>query len=559
MDKNTFIQPFNRLRDLWLPSLGLSLETVQSPIVESKSYRTSAEFKVKVNVSSTVLNGDCGYDYSSQSEVNNVVDTLAKSGCSGKSEVLNNELQHTLNNNTLLKLYKIGEFLLKDYSFRCLITCNNCNGRGTVACGSCGGSGTQQQAYQAHVRDDITYQNGREISRYPIYETRYRIVNCDSCGGSGRETCGTCRGDGVNTYEKTASFYSSCENSMIHWTRFEKLPWVCKFIENRAEELLDINEAVDWQYAEQIIQENGAPGFYKVELPGTLTAAQCKVEARSSYSEATDGTCLLLGGIPYDTDFIFDKHVHWSETKDAKIPLTGEALTPILNNKLVEDCVKDMDVNHAPRGPISYLNMVRSETVQSLQRLMNKLYAINKEQRDSISIWKLLLNTLFAGALLAAILFGYNSQDFFNKNLNFGLYPMIANAVEIIDIVYHRSISQVYGYLDLQMWLYLITAYIPAMILMKVFGSNKALTIKRMLKWYILGSLCLCAFLMQFIEIERTHLNVTAKNELFDFIALSLLGGVLWTRKGSFGRQKQYAEEFNSRRLMELLGYEEQQ
>tara|TARA_B100000745_G_scaffold278974_1_gene210267 strand:+ start:740 stop:2419 length:1680 start_codon:yes stop_codon:yes gene_type:complete len=558
MDKNTFLQPFNMLRDSWLPSLGLSLEAVQSPIVESNSYRTSAEFKVKVNVNSTVRGGNCGYNCSNQYEVDNEINTIAEIGCSGKSELLNNQLQHMLDNNSLLKLYNIGEFSLKDYTFSCLITCNNCNGRGTVTCGACGGSGTQQEAYQAHVKDNVTYQNGREVSRYPIYETRHRTVNCYSCNGSGRRTCGTCGGDGVNTYEKTACFYSSYENSMIHWTKFEKLPWVCKFIANRAEEQLDINETVDWEYAKQIIQENGAPGFYKVELPGTLTAAQCRVEATSPYSETTDGICFLLGGIPYDTDFIFDQHLHWSSSKNAKIPLTGEALTPILNNRLVEECVKDMNSEQAPYGDIRNLNMVRSDTVKSLQWLMNKLYIINKEQRDSISIWKLLLNSIFAGALLAAILFGFNSLDYPNKSLNFGLYPMIANMIEVIDIVFHRSISQVNGYLDLQMWIYLMATFIPAMILMKLFGSNKALTTRRMLKWYIWGSLFLCAFLMQFVAIEKEHLNVTANNVLFDFIVLSLLGGILWTRKGAFGRQKQYAKEFNSRRLMELLGYEEQ-
>lgn len=135
---------------------------------------------------------------------------------------------------------------------------------------------------------------------------------------------------------------------------------------------------------------------------------------------------------------------------------------------------------------------------------------------------------------------------------------MIANAVEVVDIVYHRSLSQVYGYVDLQMWVYLMIAFVPAMVLMKIFGSNKALSIKRMLKWYILGSLFLCAFLMQFVEMDKEHLHVTANNVLFDFIILSLLGGILWARKGAFGRQKQYAKEYNSRRLMELLGYVEQ-
>lgn len=557
MDKNTFLQPFTKIRDSWIPSLGLSLEAVQSPIVESNPYRSSAEFRIKVNVNFTVLGGNFGYNCSNQSEVNNKTNTLTESGCSGRSEVLNNELQHILNNNTLLKLYKIGNFSLKEYSFSCLITCNNCNGRRTVICGGCGGSGTEQQAYQAHVRDNVTYQNGREVSRYPIYETRYRTVNCYSCGGSGRKTCGTCRGDGVNTYKKTVSFYSSYENSMIHWTKFNELPWVCKFIKNRVKEQLDIDEAVDWQYSKQIIQENGAPGFYRVELPGTLTAAQCLIEARSPYSEATNGNCLLLGGIPYDTDFIFDKHVRWTQSKSDKIPLTGEALTPILKNRLVEDCVEDLNNEHAPYGDISYLNMVRSETVQSLQLLIKKLYSLNKEQRDCISVRRVLLNTVFTGSLIAVMLFGYNLLELSNKDLNFGLYPMSANAVGAIDFIFHRSLLQVNGYIDVQMWGYLMAAFIPAMVFMKIFGSNKVLSIKRILKWYILGTLFLCSFLMQFVEIEKEYLDVTANNALLDFIVLSLLGGILLARKEAFSRQKQYAKEYNSRRLMELLGYSE--
>ena len=563
MNKNEFLQPFNKLRDLWVPNLGLSLEAHQTPIFESNLYTTSAEFRVKVSISSTILGGNHGYNCSSEDDVNNEVESLTKMSCSGKSEVLNNELQHKLNNTTLLQLYKDEKFSLKDYSYSCLITCNNCNGRGAVNCRGCGGLGTEQQAFQVHVRDHINYQNGSETSKYPIYETRYRNVNCRFCGGSGQNTCGTCKGHGVNTYKKTAHFYSSYEKGKVHWARFRKLPWVCKFIENRAEEMLDINEVVDWKYSEQVIQENGAPGVFRVELSGILCASQCKVEAISPYSETTEGDCRLIGGIPYDTDFIFDKHVYWSDSKNSKIPLTGKALTPILKNQLVEDCVKDMGKRKVPYGEISYLRMVRSETVQSLQGLMKKLYTLNKEQRDSISIWKVLLNTIFTGALLAGILFGYNFLDYPNKNLNFGLYPMVANAIDVSSIVYLRSISQLNGYIDLQMWFYLMVAFIPAMILMKVFGSNKVFTVKRLLKWYFMGTLFLCAFLMQFIDIkfidmEVVHLNVTANNELFDFIILSLLGGILLARKGAFGRQKIYAKKYNSRRLMELLGYEEQ-
>ncbi|MEG3768798.1 hypothetical protein, partial [Alteromonas sp. 14N.309.X.WAT.G.H12] len=431
-----FIQPFNRLRDSWLPSLGLSLETAQSPVVETNTYRTSAEFKVKASVSSTVLGGNCGYNCSSQSEVHNRVNTLTENGCSGRSEVLNNELQHILSSNTLLKLYKKKTFPLKEYSFSCLITCDDCDGRGTVTCGSCRGSGRQTEAYQAHVRDNIHYQNGREVSRHPVYETRYREVTCYSCFGSGDKTCGTCGGAGVNTYKKTANFYSCYENAMVHWTKFTKLPWVCQFIQNRANEQLNIDDAVDWQYAKQIVQENGAPGFYKVGLPGTLTAAQCRVEARSPYSKATQGNCLLLGKIPYDTDFIFDEHVRWTQSKQAKIPLTGEALTPILNNPLVEGCVKDMNKKQVPYGTIRYLNMVRAETVQSLQWLMNKLYVMNKDERESISIWKVLTNSILTGALLAAILIGYHFLDYSHKSLNFGLFPMIANGIDVIVTVF---------------------------------------------------------------------------------------------------------------------------
>ncbi|MEG3768716.1 hypothetical protein, partial [Alteromonas sp. 14N.309.X.WAT.G.H12] len=114
------------------------------------------------------------------------------------------------------------------------------------------------------------------------------------------------------------------------------------------------------------------------------------------------------------------------------------------------------------------------------------------------------------------------------------------------------------GYVDLSVWIFLIVAFLPSMALMKVFGSNKVVSIKRMLKWYMLGTLFLCAFFMQFFDIREQHIHATANNTLFDFIALSLLGGILLARKGAFGRQKQRAKEYHSRRLMELLGYEEQ-
>ena len=63
---------------------------------------------------------------------------------------------------------------------------------------------------------------------------------------------------------------------------------------------------------------------------------------------------------------------------------------------------------------------------------------------------------------------------------------------------------------------------------------------------------------MQFYEKNNYLLNVAAHSVFLDFILLSLLGGILLTRKESFKRQKQHAKEYNSRRLMELLDYEEQ-
>ncbi|MBM6551821.1 zinc finger-like domain-containing protein [Marinomonas ostreistagni] len=558
MDSTTFLQPFNALRDKWLPNLGVSLEAIDSPITETNPYSISAEFKIDASIISNLRGGDHGCNCSSKADVEHQAKELADSGCSGKSEVLNNLLQHTLATNSLLTLYNNGSLSLKEYEFSCLITCDTCYGSGRVSCYRCHGKGTQEEAYQAHVRDEVITQNGNVVSRSPVYETRYRTVTCGACGGSGTRQCGTCYGDGVNTYQQYVRFGSAPENRTAHWSSYEKLPWVDTFIKNRQQERLKIHDAADWDYSAQLLQEHERPGCYRVELPGTLSAAQCKVQAKSGFSEPTEGDFLSIGNMPYDTDYVFDPHVRWTDAKRDKIPLTGEALSPLLNNKLVDDCVEDMQSEDVPRGEMPYLNIVRKETVTSLQGLLNELVALNKGQREKISVLKILLYSVLSGVLLAGIIFGYKSLDIASHYLNFGIYPMIANSIEILYTIGYRSLAQFNGYLDIQMWLFFLIAFLPTMLLMKVFGSNKVLTVKRILKWYVFGTLFISAFLMQFTDVNKEYLNVTAHNVLFDFIVLSLLGGILWSRKGSFGRQKHYAKEYNSRRLMELLGYSEQ-
>ena len=186
--------------------------------------------------------------------------------------------------------------------------------------------------------------------------------------------------------------------------------------------------------------------------------------------------------MPYDTDFIFDEHFCWTSSKSDKISLIGKDLTPILNNRLVEECLRDINNKYAPIGDISYLNMIRSETVQSLQKLMVKLCVLHKDQRNSISLIKVALNTIFTAVLLAVILVGYDYLSFSSKSLNFGLYPVIAYGIEVTDIVIERSLLQLNGNIDFEMWLYLSVILIPVMALMKLFGRNKALSSRRMLK-----------------------------------------------------------------------------
>jgi len=560
MNSDNFLTPFSALRNKWLPNLGVTLKIIGDPRVEKQTYTSSADFQIKVAITHQLLNGNCGDNCSNQNEVNQSINAISNRGCSGESEVLNNCLQDQLNKNSLLELYKIGRFSLKEYSYRCLITCTNCSGRGTVRCGGCGGDGTVQEAYQAHVSDNvITNGRGYEVSRTPVYATRYRTQNCYSCGGNGRQRCGTCGGDGVNTFIKAAEFYSCYENSKIHWYSFTEIPWVEKFIKNRNKEDLDVNKVVDWSNADQTIQEKGRPGIYHVYLPGVLTASQCEVEATSQYAEPTRGLCKILGTLPYDTDFIFDNHISWTESKNATIALTDENLSPILSNPLVDACVRDMECQYVPSGDLSYLNIIKKETSQSLQWLMRKLHVIHKTNRERLSVFKLLLNTVFAGlALYAMIVCAKVIDSGFDVN-NFGLFPISVNLIYVVQTIIQRSINQVNGYIDVEMLMYLSVAFIPSMLLMKLFGSNKALTVNRMLKWYVLGSLFIVAFLLQFEDNYTSNGYVKATTPILDFILLSFFGGVLWTRKGSFGRQKKAAKDYNSRRLMQLLGYEEKE
>ena len=556
MNSNDFLSPFRTLRDKWLPNLGVKLITIGEPKVEKKIYKLSADFKIEVDITSNVMKGKCNNNCSNQNEVNQKIKTISLNGCSGDSKVLNNCLQDRLNKSNLLELNKIKKISLREYNYSCLITCTKCSGSGDVKCGGCGGFGCISETYQERVPDELTLVNGYEY-RIPKYETRNRTVSHNSCGGSGRQLCGTCDGDGENTFKKTAAFYSYSENRNIDWFTFSMIPWANTFIKNKNKETLDVNKAVDWSYSEQTVQEKGQSGIYHVCLPGVLTASQCEVEAISQYAEPTRGLCKMLGALPYDTNFVFDSHIRWDAYKDGTIEFNGESLTPILSNPLVEACVRDLNGQGVPSGDLSYLNIIRKETSQSLQWLMRKLYLIHEANREKLSVFKLLLNSIFAGlALFAMITCAKVIDSGFDTN-NFGLFPISMNLIEVVQTIIQRSINQVSGYIDVRMLMYLTVAFIPSMLLMKLFSSNKALTVSRMLKWYVFGGLFIVAFFLQFENNYIADGYAKATTPIFDFILLSFLGGVLWSRKGSFDRQKKDAKDYNSPRLMQLLGYEE--
>ncbi|MCB5162596.1 hypothetical protein [Marinomonas algarum] len=552
MNKELFLKIFNSLRDCWVPSLDLSFEAEKVPVVETKTYITSSKFTVQASSYYQVSYGNCGFNCQSLSEVDREVNSIIDAGCNGRSEVLNNKLQHKISKTKLIDLYNLGRFPLGNYTYKCLIECDDCHGSGTETCSNCNGSGSVQEPYQAHVRDNLSYHNGRVTSRNPVYETRYRRVNCGRCHTTGRVSCSTCGGDGVNTHIETVEFYSSHSTPKIEWQNFDKLTWVEAYIKGKNSEDFNIDEAVDWQFTNQVVQESGGPGSYTVSLPGTLTASECNLKACSLYTGATYGNCKALGIMVCDTDYIFDDHIKWSSDKKSKIALTGKSLTPILKNKIVEDCLEDMSSTKVPKGKIKSLNMVSSETIETLQELMNKVLTLNKEERESVSVPLLMLNTFLSLILLTGLLYWLNTTNIIGDGFNFGIYPILANSIDATKILGSIIFS---GYYDMIFFRDLFIMFLASMTMMFVFGAKKAFSIIRVLKWYLFGMIFILSFMLQFANLKDPTISSNANNDFMDLFIFSLFAGILFTRKMSYGKQMKYAKEYNSNKLLQLLGY----
>lgn len=91
-------------------------------------------------------------------------------------------------------------FIIDETSIGVVEKCSPCKGSGKVTCSVCGGSGMRSES--VHVRDEVVYSNDsynnrREISRTPVYETR--TYTCGGCNGTGLVTCSPCAGTGYIT------------------------------------------------------------------------------------------------------------------------------------------------------------------------------------------------------------------------------------------------------------------------------------------------------------------------------------------------------------------------
>lgn len=557
MEVNSFTAPFYSLTKKWFANLNINISHVSAPRYETQNFWLTADFKIHNSSSTKVLGARQGRNSNSKRDIANKCDKLISIADSGDSDVLNSALIASLKNHSLLEL-RNKKIPLESYDFSCYITCNSCNGSGDHRCNSCSGSGQVSETYQAHVGSSRTHTGNGGYYDTPMYELRTRYVSCNSCRGSGRVTCQTCSGCGENTFVKTLSFYSKSRNITRGWDSFKALVWVGSGIKEN--KFFDIDSAVLWDDSKQKIV--GEKGRYEVTLPGTLQAGECKLKAESSKA-ATSGLGKTLGGMVFDTDYLFDSHYRWSEAGKENPSLEVRDVFYLTSSKLASVCVEDKGETADEKDELSSLNIITDRTKLSLKTLLDKLYQKHTKERERLPILQFLVCCAISGllvfspVLISKFSLGVALFEGFEYTSEFGFLPMIYNAIYCIKYVFSEWIGQAYGEVNHEVFIYLILVFIATTTLRYIVGDNTVATVSKFLKWFVFSGLFLCSYLLQFSDKIETPPLLIAYNPYIDYSIIAVFIGVLWAKKINYRSNKKKAKKYHFNKLLVLLKYKE--
>lgn len=544
-----FTLPFYQLAKKWASGISISIDGLSQPRYETQNFSVTTQFAIKASTSTETLGGRYRVSHSSRQSMNNRVNQLLHSAKNGHEDHLNNILHNKLKKYSLLSLIK-DSTALDDYSYSCHISCNGCNGSGKNYCGACNGRGQVEVPYQEISHYERTY-NGQ----IPIYRTMIRYDPCYRCGSSGRVNCGTCGGHGENTLVKKISFYAQAYKTRRNWNSFSELAWVDDSIKEN--DYFDIDSAVVWDHSQQsITRENNE---YVSTLPGRLQAGECWLSASSKYHDKTSGLCKTFGEQVFDTDFIFDRHFRWQGAYDAKASLALNSVGAYSSSLAASACSGDLRSSTVPSGELSGLNIISGRTAITLRNLISRLYHKHQQERQNLSVFKVIGFSMLAAILQAGILLitlnKYNPAALFSPE--FGFLPMLYNAYTAITYAVSTWWGQMDGQLNHGLLLGLIALFLVTTAMRYIFGANTITSNLRLNKWFVFSGVALVAYAMQFMPSFPTPSLFQSNHPAFDFALFSLFVGVLWAKKNSYGINKKAAEQYQSDRLMTLLGYKE--
>lgn len=560
MNKEAFLNKFQDLSDTWMPKLGLQLSTECEPRIETQPITVQASFEIDYTYSSREVGGIHRYNCNNQSEVTSLSNEVISASTNGNLNSVNEILLSELSKNSLFSSVHKNTLPIQTFEYSCLITCTACSGCGSVRCYSCGGSGTVDEWRNEIVGyNEYKDQRGYVTRREPIYENRRYKVNCSSCGGSGKRRCSTCHGDGKNTYVETVDVFSKLSKRNIEWITFSETDWTNEYLNEALrndEEKLELQGVGNWNLSDQLVEAHNN-GTFTVKLPGTITACDCYVTMTSDYSTSS-GHLKTLGALIYDCDYIYSEHTYQAAHNAIKLnKLDVKSLYPLTSSNVFNTCGASTDDGET----ISSCDLISKKMVsQRSSKEMHKLMALIEDNfataRNQLSLTDISLKTTLMFALLSLALI--LTSNFFGNGI-YESFNLINFSMQLEDIFKGMSLSPQYL---TNVSILLVILFIPSILLMIIFGAKKNWTTQRILRWYWISAPFIAALGLVFSRAPKSASDFSTTTVIsslpyLDILIVSLLGGVLLTRKNSWGKQEKQAELFGSEVLMKKLDYKE--
>jgi hypothetical protein len=568
MNINEFLKPLKKLSIKWLSPINLdfSVKEQGSPlekllISETKSITSKAQFSIRCTYGSKVRTGREESIDGALTKCISMAEEFRSNAIDGKYSDINDTLKSKLSS-SLFNLEKTGNISLGYYEHKALIKCDGCYGNRDITCGGCNGNG-KTSTYNVEAQDEqITRDNHGNVTRTPInYQSVERKHQCTVCWGSGRVTCGTCNGHGVNTHVEYNELYSKAiKPNYTFPDKFSKhLSWGNDYIKNTNRSIL--NNSINWNTREQTVTYQGK-GDYLVKLPGEISITEGTVvykeslrdHTSNSFGNSFEGSVKMIGHNIYDLNYLFDPLV--KEKVDGKI-YDPKAISPLLSSLLAETSDENNNFTFVPVSQFKDMNPISYKAAKSIQTVINKLSDSIKSKQKSISTMKIIINSIkvFLSLLITMLLIDYQSsaQDPYE---GFGLVPFTQNIIEVI----RYSPSMISGSQPIELCISLLLLFIVSIVLMKTFGAVKSWSYTRIIKWCCASFLLVPAFALQFAEplsqIQNSNQNITISYiPWIDLVMFSLLGGIFLARKQNFLNQKKIASKYESSALLGSLNY----